>query len=148
VTWENEGPHSGGLPLTRTEAVSFLRRRLGGDDPDFNQLATALGDLPLALEQAASYLEETATSPSQYLALLATRARELFALGRPATIEQTIATIWTVSLRHLREQTPAAEDLLVLCAFLAADDIPSSLPAEHYAQLPERLAATVQDPLA
>jgi hypothetical protein len=53
----------------------------------------------LPLEQATTYLDETATPPGAYLDLLATRARELFALGRPATTEQTIATTWTVSLQ-------------------------------------------------
>jgi hypothetical protein len=78
----------------------------------------------------------------------ATRGRELFALGRPATSEQTIATIWTVSVRQLRQLTPAAEDLLVLLAFLSADDIPRALPAQHLDQLPKRLAAAVRNPLA
>jgi tetratricopeptide (TPR) repeat protein len=134
--------------LSRAEAVAFLRDRSGRDDPAFDQLAAALGDLPLALEQAAAYLEETATTPSQYLTLLTTRARELFALGRPTATEQTIATVWTISQQRLRKRMPAAEDLLVLCAFLAADDIPSTLPAQHPDLLPKRLAATVQDPLA
>jgi tetratricopeptide (TPR) repeat protein len=142
--------------LPRTEAVAFLQHRLGRDDPTFDGLAAALGDLPLALEQAAAYLQETATTPSEYLTLLDTRARELFALGRPATTEHTIATTWTVSLRRLREQTPAAEDLLVLLAFLAADDIPCTLLTqlprgrrrERRSPSSKRLAATLQDPLA
>ena len=79
--------------LPRSEAVAFLRRRLGRDDPGFDQLAATLGDLPLALEQAAAYLEQTHTPPGKYIELLRTRAQELFALGRPAASEQTIATI-------------------------------------------------------
>jgi len=134
--------------LPRADAIAFLRRRVGLDTEDADALAEALGDLPLALEQAAAYLQQTTTPPGEYLDLLATRARELFALGPPATSEQTIATIWTVSTHQLRERTPAAEDLLMLFAFLAADDIPRALPAQHPDQLPERLAATVQDPLA
>jgi hypothetical protein len=133
--------------LPRAEAVAFLHHRLGHDDPAFDQLAEALGDLPLALEQAAAYLEETASCPGEYLDLLSERARELFALGQPASTAQTIATTWAVSLTRLREEAPAAEDLLVLCAFLAADDIPRSLPVEQATRLPERLAATVADPL-
>jgi hypothetical protein len=70
------------------------------------------------------------------------------ALGHPVTSEQTIATIWTVSVDQLREHTPAAEDLLVLLAFLAGDDIPRMLAAQHPDRLPERLAATVNDPIA
>jgi tetratricopeptide (TPR) repeat protein/class 3 adenylate cyclase len=134
--------------LPRPEAVAFLRHRVGRDDPDLNRLAEALGDLPLALEQAAAYLEETATTPSEYLDLLGTHARELFALGRPASTAQTIATTWAVSLHQLRQHAPAAEDLLVLLAFLAADDIPRPLLAEHATLLPKRLAAIVVDPLA
>ena len=134
--------------LPRGEAVAFLRRRLGRDDPAFDALAAALGDLPLALEQAAAYLDETSISIGDYLGLLRDRARELFALGRPATTEQTIATTWTVALQRLSEQTPAAEDLLCLCAFLAPDEIPRDLPTERPDLLPEPLASVVQDPLA
>jgi DNA-binding SARP family transcriptional activator len=143
----SRNPAWGGLAATlpvdvlpRVEAVAFLKRRLGGGDAvcnvDLDRMAAALGDLPLALEQAAAYLEETASSPGDYLDLLDTHAGELFALGHPATTEQTIATTWTVSLRQLRDQTPAAEDLLVLCAFLAADDIPHTLLVRHSDQLP------------
>jgi hypothetical protein len=136
--------------LPRAEAVAFLARRLRRDDPtsDFERLAATLGDLPLALDQAAAYLEETATPTAEYLTLLDTHGRELFALGRPATTEQTIATTWTVSMQRLRERTPAAEELLVLCAFLAPDDIPRGLPTQYPEVLPERLAATVRTPLA
>ena len=132
----------------RADAIAFLQRRAGLDPDDADALAEALGDLPLALEQAAAYLQQTGTAPGGYLDLLATRAGELFALGRLATSEQTIATTWTVSLHRLRDQTPGAEDLLALCAFLAADDIPRALAAEHPDRLPGRLAATVRDPLA
>jgi tetratricopeptide (TPR) repeat protein/transcriptional regulator with XRE-family HTH domain len=133
--------------LSREEAEAFLRRRLDRDDPWFAAAAEALGDLPLALEQAAAYLEETDTSTAEYLKLLEEHANELLALGRPVTTEQTIATTWTLSLQRLRQQAPAAEDLLTLCAFLAAEDIPRVLFAEHADELPGRLAATMGDPL-
>jgi hypothetical protein len=124
--------------LARDESRLFLQRRLGRDDSAFESLATALGDLPLALEQAAAYLDEVAISPSSYLNLLGTRAPDLFKSGRPTTTEQTIATTWTVSLQQLRTENPAAEDLLALCAFLAADAIPRTLPAQHPEVLPKR----------
>jgi tetratricopeptide (TPR) repeat protein len=133
--------------LPRAEAIAFLGRRLDRHDPALDRLADALGDLPLALEQAAAYVDETAIAVNDYLDLLANHARELFQLGRPATTEQTIATTWTVSVQRLREQTPAAEDLLRLWAFLAAEDIPRTLPTDHPDLLSERLAATVRDPL-
>jgi tetratricopeptide (TPR) repeat protein len=134
--------------LSRAEAIAFLQRRLGSDDPALGRLAEALGDLPLALEQAAAYLEETASPATAYLQLLGDRARELLALGHPTTTEQRVATVWRVALDRLRRQTPAAEDLLVLLAFLSADDIPRDLPTQHPGLLPPRLRATVEDPLA
>jgi tetratricopeptide (TPR) repeat protein len=135
--------------LSRQEAVAFLQLRAGsGDQTTLERLAAMLGDLPLALEQAAAYLEETVTTPAEYLELLHDHEPELFALGRPTTSEQTIATTWTISLERLRVQAPAAEDLLVLCAFLAPDDIPRSLVADHAELLPERLARVAGDRLA
>jgi tetratricopeptide (TPR) repeat protein len=134
--------------LPRADAVAFFRQRAGMDKADADRLAEALGDLPLALEQAAAYLEQTHTPPGTYLQLLRTRAPELFALGRPATSEQTIATTWSVSLRRLHAEAPAAEDLVRLCAYLAPDDIPRSLLEEHPDLLPEPLTVAVRDPVA
>jgi hypothetical protein len=134
--------------LPREQAVAFLvQRTRSSDRASLEALAGVLGDLPLALEQAAAYLEETTTTPREYLELLRDRAKELFALGHPATSEQTIATTWTVSLKRLRSEAPAAEDLLNLCAFLAPDDLPRALLTEHVDGLPERLAGAVGDRL-
>jgi tetratricopeptide (TPR) repeat protein len=93
----------------------------------------------------AAYLDETSTPALDYLDLLRDRGPELFALGRPATSEQTIATTWTVSLDRIKTQVPAALDLLDLCAFLAPDDLPRSLLTEHPDRLPEPLGAAVRD---
>jgi tetratricopeptide (TPR) repeat protein len=133
--------------LARSESVAFLHHRGGLGAQEAAKLAEALGDLPLALEQAAAYLEETATSPDEYLDLLDTHARELFTLGRLATSVQTIATTWTVSLQRIRSEVAAAEDLLTLCAFLGPDSIPLALLREHPGELPDRLRAAVLDRL-
>ena len=134
--------------LPRTESLAFLRRRTGMDKQYAERLAEALGDLPLALEQAAAYLEATATPPATYVDLLASRAKELFALSRPGSSEQTIATTWSVSLERLRGEGQVAQDLLRLCAFLAPDDVRRSLLEEHAEALPRRLARAVRDQLA
>jgi tetratricopeptide (TPR) repeat protein len=135
--------------LPRDQSVAFLARRLGGShDPHaLGMLAEALGDLPLALEQAAAYLEETATPTGEYIRLFGQRARELLALGQSATSQETIATIWALSLERIRASAPAAQDLLTLCAFLAPDDLPRELLLQHPDALPEPLAAAVRDQL-
>jgi tetratricopeptide (TPR) repeat protein len=134
--------------LPRAQAVAFLTQRTGsGDQVALGRLAELLGDLPLALEQAAAYMEKTTITPQEYLELLHDRAGELFARGRRTGSQQTIATTWTVALDRIRTETPAAEDLLCLCAYLAPDDLPRSLLSEHREVLPERLASTVSDRL-
>ena len=54
--------------LVRAESIEFLRRRTGTqDDHGLGELAELVGDLPLALEEAAAYLEETRESLDDYL---------------------------------------------------------------------------------
>jgi tetratricopeptide (TPR) repeat protein len=134
--------------LTRPEAIEFLRQRARLAGQAAEALAEALGDLPLALEQASAYMDETSTAPGEYLDMLRNRGRELLALGRPATSEQTIATVWEVSLRRIRMTIPSAEDLLTFCASFGPDDLPRRLVQDYSLVLPKPLAALVQDKLA
>ena len=134
--------------LPRDEAVAFLRARAGQADPDDDELAAALGDLPLALEQAAAYLEQTQTPVRDYLELFQEQARDLLALGEPVDYPSTVATTWTVSLGRLQAESPGAEDLLAVLGFMAPDDIPRSLPAEHAAVLPDSVRQVATDRLA
>jgi tetratricopeptide (TPR) repeat protein len=134
--------------LSRAEAVAFMHARLGRDDPTAGDLAAALGDLPLALEQAAAYLEQTQTSLRDYLSLLGERAGEVLRLGELADYPHTVATTWALSLGRVRAEAPAAEDLLAVCAFLAPDDIPRGLPSGQAGVLPNRLQQSAADRLA
>jgi tetratricopeptide (TPR) repeat protein len=134
--------------LPRVDAIAFLQPRASIDKSDADMLAEAVGDLPLALEQAAAYLEQTHVPPREYLELLTTRTRELYSLGRPVTSEQTIASIWGVALQRVHAEAPAAEELLRLCAFLSPDDIPRSLLEDYPEALPDPLADAMRDRLA
>ena len=134
--------------LKREESVRFLRRRTGsGDAASLEALAEVLGDLPLALEQAAAYLDETKTTPAGYLELFRDHGAALLELGEPLTTEQTVVTTWQVALDRLGA-TPGAAELLSLCAFLASDDIPRAMLGEHAEVLPEPLGTAVGWPLA
>jgi len=74
--------------LDRNESVQLLSRRIGLTADTSRQLllevAELVGDLPLALEEAAAYLEQTGTGVEDYLGLLRERARELFGLDQQA----------------------------------------------------------------
>jgi hypothetical protein len=109
------------------------------DDPA-GQLAERLGDLPLALDQAAAYLGQTGMPPSEYLRLLDTHGADLRTRGQVSGHSGTIATVCPVSLDRLQVTAPAAVQLLELCAWLA----PESLFTGHCELLPEPLAAAAQ----
>ena len=140
--------------LARRESVEFLRRRTGsGDDEALADLAELVGDLPLALEEAAAYLDETREDLRAYLELVRDRSRELFGLANPAAggaaddrDRRRVATVWSVSLDRVHAEAPAAEALLNLLAFLAPE-VHRTLPAARPDVLPDVLAAAVRDRL-
>ncbi|NUR62183.1 MAG: tetratricopeptide repeat protein [Catenulispora sp.] len=114
--------------FTRVESVEHLRRRVPGlaaDDAD--ALGAALGDLPLAVEQAAAWLTETGTPVAEYLAELERQASVVLALNQPGDYPVPVATTWTISFEALRERSPAAVRLLQLCSFLAPEPVSTAL---------------------
>jgi DNA-binding SARP family transcriptional activator len=133
--------------LTRPETVTLLRRRMPKmDDRLADQLATELGDLPLAAAQAAAYLEQTGLPPDEYLRRFRTRRASLLAKGEVLGYQGRVDTTWTLSLERLRSGTPAAVPLLELAAFLAPEPIPLWLFTAHPELLDEPLRTAAADP--
>ena len=131
------------------ESVEFLLKRTGHEDEAAaGQLAEELGYLPLALEQAAAYIEHAGRSLAGYLGLF--RERKL-ALLQHATLgsdeKATVATTWDISFEQARKDSSAAVDLLRLCAFLGPDDIPMEVIVQGIEHIPQPLSAALQDPL-
>ena len=55
----------------RSESVAFLQARSRHTDPQLlDELAALVGDLPLAVEEAAAYLEQTGEDLGAYLGLV------------------------------------------------------------------------------
>ncbi|MER5554285.1 FxSxx-COOH system tetratricopeptide repeat protein [Streptomyces sp. NPDC002793] len=127
-TWSQ---HGDALPVDvflREESVEHLQRRAPGlSDEDAAQVATAVGDLPLAVEQAAAWIAETATPIDTYLEQLARQAPEVLALNQPAGYPQPVAATWNISIERLKDRSPAAVRLLQLCAFFAPEPISANL---------------------
>jgi tetratricopeptide (TPR) repeat protein len=147
----NWGGSAGALPIQvfkRGESVDFIiKRTRQSNQEDADKLADALGDLPLALEQAGAYMEERTISLADYLKLFQERRPEVLERGKPTAYPKTIATTWDISLQAIREDLPEAVDLLKLLAFLSPDDIPRSLLKEGGEDLPEPLRSVLQDPI-
>ena len=132
------------------EALAFLAKRTYDPDPQAAKiLAKTLSYLPLALEQAAAYIRETSSSLDHYQALFQKHRTRLLQQGDLATkYPDTVATTWELSFQKVQKASPAAVDLLNLCAFLAPDAIFLNMITEGATYVPKRLAKPVTDPLA
>jgi TIR domain-containing protein len=130
------------------DAVRLLRTRVPGMEQAIGEeIAAELGRLPLALEQAAAYMDRAGLPGAEYLDLLRSRAADLYARGRVASRDETIATLWNVSLDRVAAEDPAAILLLEICSYLAPEPVPLDLFTAHTDVLPAPLADAAADPL-
>jgi len=131
------------------ESIRFLLQRTGqSDEAAAGELADDLGHLPLALEQAAAYIDEAGRTIAGYLELFRKHKLRLFEAGGDASGEEaTVTTTWEISFQRVRENSSAGADLLQLCAFLGPDDVPVDMIVDGAEHLPEELGAAVSDSL-
>ena len=135
--------------LARSESVAILRSRVTAmSEADADRLAEALGDLPLAVAQAAGYMIDTSMPAGEYISLLEARAAEILSHGRPSSYPRSLAAVTMLAVDRLGEEDPAASDLARLCAFLAPEPIPVEWFTRAAAGLPSSLAEKVADPVA
>jgi tetratricopeptide (TPR) repeat protein len=137
--------------FTREESKELLRRRGGGNitDEDANLLAEALGDLPLAVEQAASWRSQTGMPVAEYIELLEKNSAELLRAGAPRKYEIPVAAAWNVPLERLKVDQRGALELLQVCAFFSPEPISRRLFAgvRGADKVPEALAKAFSDPI-
>jgi transcriptional regulator with XRE-family HTH domain len=135
--------------LARAESVAILQTRVTElSMADAEKLAAELGDLPLAIAQAAGFMADTGMAADEYLVLLRTRAGQLLAQGTPGSYPRSLAAATGLIADRLSRQDSAAAELASVCAFLAPEPIPESLFTAAVSVLPGELAARAADPLA
>jgi tetratricopeptide (TPR) repeat protein/transcriptional regulator with XRE-family HTH domain len=133
-------------PLPLEIAASFLLVRTGQADGEAAvAVADTLGRLPLALEQAAAYLETSGRDLASYGDLLRTHLVELMEEGKPEDYPRPVASTWQLSFERMEEDRPAAAALLRLCSFLAPDDLPIGLLLDGASELPDELCGVLVD---
>jgi len=123
--------------------AGFLVDRTG--DPGRHaaqELADALGGLPLALEQAGAYMRAAGRGIGEYLGLFRARRAELLGRGDPAGYDKRVTTTWALAFAELGQEGTAA-GLLRLAACCAAEDIPMSLLLRSRPGLAEGFAEAV-----
>jgi len=133
VTTRNHGWGSGAEVIdvdvfTRQESLDLLGRLLPDTTPaEWDRLAEELGDLPLALVQAATALTESGRSVDEYLDLLAHESSKVLTLSPPQDYAVSVAAAWRLSMTRLEEDLPFAWELLRLCAFFGPEPIKRDL---------------------
>ncbi|EIV91222.1 FxSxx-COOH system tetratricopeptide repeat protein [Frankia sp. QA3] len=132
--------------LPRDESITLLTRRITSLDPAVaDALAKELGDLPLALAQAAGYLNQTGLAPDDYLRRFRGRRQRFLGKGNDPLYAGRLDTCWSISLDRLHADNPATVQLLDLCSHLAPEPIPLSLFAARADLLDDPLADIAAD---
>jgi tetratricopeptide (TPR) repeat protein len=134
--------------LGRDEAAAFLQRRIGGGRAAAETLAAELGDLPLALEQAAAFMEQTGLGLEEYLGLYQQNRELLLDKGEPVGYGATVDATFRLAIEQVAERSEASVALMELCAFLAPEAIPHQLLITNPEVLPAALGQTVSDQVA
>jgi tetratricopeptide (TPR) repeat protein len=105
------------------------------DDQDAKALVEELTRLPLAIVQAAAYINENSIPLTNYLSLLNDQEEEVIELlssefeddWRYPSIKNPVATTWLISFEQIRHRDPLAADYLSFMACIDWNDIPISL---------------------
>jgi len=121
----------------------------GKEDQAVEQLCTLLDGLPLALDQAAAYMEEHQATVTDYVARYLQQRTALLRLQNSVDRHDypaSVATTWLLSFQQVARANSAAADLLYLLAFLHPDTIPEALLQEGAAALGPHLQTVVEEP--
>lgn len=149
--------------LGRQEGVLFLLRRarriglnkasVDASEQEYTaarQVYDLLDGLPLALEQAAAYIDETQIGFQDYLDLYATHRTALLQMcgsGNEKQYPFSVATTWLLSFERIESLDSSAADLLRLLAFLHPDSIPDVLLTTATFELGDTLKQATSNPL-
>lgn len=136
--------------FNRTESIAFLNKRVlkGLSETDAEALASELGDLPLALEQAGALQVETGMSVEEYLRLLQKQVAAILSEGKSPDYPMSVTAAWKLSVQTLKQRQPEAVTLLRCCAFFGAEPIPRELlPRGAQAVIGSPLGELLSDPI-
>ncbi|KAF3051386.1 hypothetical protein E8E11_011012 [Didymella keratinophila] len=129
--------------LDNAGTKELLSRRLitqpsHNDDASIEGLLNLLTHLPLAIVQAAAFMNSNDVSVTAYVQLLqeADAENELLSesfvdQGRYEGLDSTIANTWHISFEQIRKYDPSAAELLSLIACIDRVNIPQSLLARN-----------------
>jgi tetratricopeptide (TPR) repeat protein len=126
--------------MSKPDAINFLEKSLirislPEEREEMEELLDELACLPLAIAQAAAYLNMNKTTIKKYLRLLRHTEQDTISLMSKEFRDQTrykgsanaVASTWVVSFSQLRERDAVAADLLAFMSCIEWKAIPQSL---------------------
>ncbi|UKZ61236.1 uncharacterized protein TrAtP1_002504 [Trichoderma atroviride] len=124
------------LRMNGEESVQLLRAKLGDINTTSTELSTLssqLEHLPLALVQAAAFIQETCITVHKYLQLLSNSdidimhllSRDFETVGRDTEAPQAVAQTWMLSFQQIQQQHVLASELLSFMSMLDRHAIPA-----------------------
>ena len=131
----------------------MARKQLVNPENDTMNLLEKLDNLPLAITQAAAYLDVNGVSTSEYLRLLSNTEQDMIEILSAEMRDRTrykqtsnaVATTWIISFRQITKSDAVAADLLYFMSCIEWEAIPYSILPKV---LPEaRLISAMGNPL-
>ncbi|KAL7916973.1 P-loop containing nucleoside triphosphate hydrolase protein [Trichoderma austrokoningii] len=132
------------LRMNEEESAQLLRAKLKGISTtitELSALSSQLEHLPLALAQAAAFIQETSITVHEYLQLLSNNktdvvdllSRDFETVGRDTEAPQAVARTWMLSFQQIEQQHVLASKLLSFMSMLDRQDISAQL-ISHYSE--------------
>jgi tetratricopeptide (TPR) repeat protein len=126
-------------PMIDTDARELLQRKLDGltSEQDLQELASILEYMPLAIVQAAAYIQQKGArySVRRYIKAFQKNEKlqtsllnyEAGQLRRDPDAKNSIMITWQISFDEIREKWPASADLLSLMSYFDRQGIPKDV---------------------
>ncbi|KAL6232292.1 hypothetical protein BDW75DRAFT_232903 [Aspergillus navahoensis] len=113
----------------------LIQKDLLQDEHAVNTLLEQLTFLPLAISQAAAYINQNGISLARYMSLLGEQEGSIIELlgeefeddARYTEVQNTVATTWLVSFLQIQQVDEIASDYLSFMACISPRDIPESI---------------------
>lgn len=125
------------IGFTDKEAVKFLMKRTNIENDGYAEdLAYKLGYLPLALNQAASYIEENSINFKEYLELYKQYNLTIFDKNYDEKdYEYTVKNVWKISLEKIEKDMVFCIKLIKLLSIFSNEKIPNWIIKGEYNNL-------------
>lgn len=129
------------IPLAKFsehESVELLSKITGQNSSHLPKLAQELGYFPLALYQAASYIQRDKCTIDGYLKVLKKSSAHDKMFPDEKRDQDTVQTVWQITLQKLEQNNPKAYAWFKICAFLNPDEIPQEWVTDWLKKQPRR----------